>query len=138
MTSRLLAGVLSGPWTVPGELGVDADQPGLVVDVGPGEAERFADPQAGVGEELEQWPLRAPAAARKRASSSPSRIEARLGVQRGFSPGSRRATNSRTTLPHCALELRVNTWARIDPVQNEPRVHCRTRARVNPRLNFDL
>src|SRR5712691_662332 len=59
MTSRLLAGVLSGPWTVPGELGVDADQPGLVVDVGPGEAERFADPQAGVGEELEQWPLRA-------------------------------------------------------------------------------
>ena len=37
-----------------GELAVDADQPGVVVDVGPGEAERFADPEAGVGEELEQ------------------------------------------------------------------------------------
>jgi hypothetical protein len=35
------------------ELAVDADQPGVEVDVGPGEAERFADTQTGVGEELE-------------------------------------------------------------------------------------
>jgi hypothetical protein len=42
---------------VAGELVVDADQSGLVVDVGPSEAERFADPKAGVGEELEQWPV---------------------------------------------------------------------------------
>jgi hypothetical protein len=37
-----------------GELPVDADHTGLVVDVGPGEPERLADPQAGVGEQLEQ------------------------------------------------------------------------------------
>jgi hypothetical protein len=42
---------------VAGELAVDADQSGLVIDVGPGEAERFADPEAGVGEELEQQPV---------------------------------------------------------------------------------
>ena len=30
-----------------GELAVDADEPVVVVDVGPGEAERFADPRAG-------------------------------------------------------------------------------------------
>jgi hypothetical protein len=44
-------------FAVAGELAVDAAQAGLVVDVGPGEAERFADPQSCVGEELEQWPV---------------------------------------------------------------------------------
>jgi hypothetical protein len=44
-------------FAVAGELAVDADQSRLVVDVGPGEPERFADPEAGVGEELEQWPV---------------------------------------------------------------------------------
>jgi hypothetical protein len=39
-----------------GELAVDADEAVVVVDVGPGESERFADPQAGVGEELERRP----------------------------------------------------------------------------------
>jgi hypothetical protein len=37
-----------------GELAVDADQAVGVVDVGPGQAERFADPQTAVSEELEQ------------------------------------------------------------------------------------
>jgi hypothetical protein len=37
-----------------GELAVDADQPGVEVDVGPVQAERFADTQPGVGEELKQ------------------------------------------------------------------------------------
>jgi hypothetical protein len=50
-------GLERGVFAVAGELAVDADQSGLVVDVGPGEAERFADPEAGVGEELEQWPV---------------------------------------------------------------------------------
>jgi hypothetical protein len=44
---------------VAGELAVHADQAGGVVDVGPGEAECFADPEAGVGEELEQQPVAA-------------------------------------------------------------------------------
>jgi hypothetical protein len=39
-----------------GELPVNADQPVLEVDVRPGEAQRLADPQAGVGEKLEQHP----------------------------------------------------------------------------------
>jgi hypothetical protein len=43
---------------VAGELPVHAHQGLVVVDVGPGEAERFADPQAGVGEELKQRPPR--------------------------------------------------------------------------------
>jgi hypothetical protein len=41
----------------PGELTVNADDAGLVVDVGPGEPERFPDPQPGVGEELKQEPV---------------------------------------------------------------------------------
>ena len=44
-------------FAVAGELAVDADQAVVVVDVGPGEAERFADAQAAVGEELEQRPV---------------------------------------------------------------------------------
>jgi hypothetical protein len=36
-------------FAVAGELAVDADQSDLVIDVGPGEAEHFADPQARVG-----------------------------------------------------------------------------------------
>jgi hypothetical protein len=36
---------------------MDADQARLVVDVGPGQPERLADPQAGVGEQLEQRPI---------------------------------------------------------------------------------
>ena len=42
-----------GVFAAAGELPVDADQSGLVVDVGPGEAECFADTQVGVGEELD-------------------------------------------------------------------------------------
>ena len=41
------------------QLAVDADQPRVEVDVGPRQVERFADPQACVGEELKQrsaWP----------------------------------------------------------------------------------
>jgi hypothetical protein len=58
ITSRLPAPVLSGAcFALAGELPVDADQASLVVDVGSGETERFADPQARVGEELEQWPV---------------------------------------------------------------------------------
>ena len=47
-------GLERGVVAVAGELPVDTDQSGLVVDVSPGEAERFADPEAAVGEELEQ------------------------------------------------------------------------------------
>ena len=50
-------GLERGVFAVAGELAVDADQAGLVVDVGPGEAERFANPQPCVGEQLEQWPV---------------------------------------------------------------------------------
>jgi hypothetical protein len=42
---------------VAGELTVDADEAVVVVDVGPAESERFADAEAGVGEELEQRPV---------------------------------------------------------------------------------
>jgi hypothetical protein len=42
-----------------GELAADADYPGLVVDVSPGQPERLADAQAGVGKKLEQRPARA-------------------------------------------------------------------------------
>jgi hypothetical protein len=50
-------GLERGVLAVAGELPVDADQPGVEVNVGPGEAERFADPQAGVGDcgENRRW-----------------------------------------------------------------------------------
>jgi hypothetical protein len=50
-------GLEPGVFTAAGELPVDADQSGLVVDVGPGEAECLPDARAGVREELEQQPV---------------------------------------------------------------------------------
>jgi hypothetical protein len=44
-------------YAVAGELAVDANHAGVVDEIGPSEAERFADPEAGVGEELEQRPV---------------------------------------------------------------------------------
>jgi hypothetical protein len=45
-------------FAVAGELAVDVDQAFVVVDVGPGEAERFAESQAGEREQLEQRSVR--------------------------------------------------------------------------------
>jgi hypothetical protein len=75
-------------YAVAGELAVDANHAGVVDEIGPSEAERFDDPEAGVGEELEQRPVALRRAASTWESCSPSRIATCFGVQWGFSPDS--------------------------------------------------
>jgi hypothetical protein len=83
---------------VSGELAVDADQAVVVVDVGPGEAERFADGDAGVGEELEQW---SPCSCVLEETCELAAFEdgGGLGYQRGFSPSSSLATGLSASHP---------------------------------------